>query len=499
MPERTENPSGKDEAAERPWSRGFRSLEREHDYRVEDLRGAVPPGLRGTLFRNGPGRNALGGRWFPHWFDGDGMVSAIAFTDSGIHFRNRFVRTRTYLDESRTGRIMHRGFGKMRPGGALANAFRLPANVANTSVVLHGGKLLALWEGGPPTALDPADLETLGDERFNGRVRSFCAHPRLDPATGELYAFGIDYGLRATLSPYRLDPSGTLARYPAIRLPYPVMNHDFVLTKRHMVFCLGPVVLDTRSTLLGLSSFDRALRWDPGLPTLILILARDGTGEPRWLETEPFFQFHFAGGYDDGEAVVVDVVRYDDFLTIGGALRDYHHSSWPARGMAALTRLVIDPASGTRSGRVEARPFQAGTSNEFPRLDPRRMAGPYRYVYLLGNPPGGEYGLQQRVIRVDVETGATAWHDFGPHRYPGEPVFIPCQDQGPEDEGWVVTLVFDAADGITEVVGLDAADVSGPALFTARLKHHVPFGLHGCFTPELFGPQRAGAARGVVR
>ncbi len=51
---------------------------------------------------------------------------------------------------------MHRGFGKMRPGGILANAFRPPANVSNTSVLMEGDRLLSLWEGGPPIVLDPA-------------------------------------------------------------------------------------------------------------------------------------------------------------------------------------------------------------------------------------------------------------------------------------------------------------------------------------------------------
>ena len=80
------------------------------------------------------------------------MISAVRFDDGGIHFRNRYVATDNYRDETRAGRIVNRGFGKMRPGGVLANAFRLPANVSNTSVVMDGDRLLSLWEGGPPYA-----------------------------------------------------------------------------------------------------------------------------------------------------------------------------------------------------------------------------------------------------------------------------------------------------------------------------------------------------------
>ena len=167
-----------------PWSAGFRSLEEEHDYRIEEIDGQVPASLRGTLFRNGSGRNQLGGEWFPHWFDGDGMIAALRFGDDGIRFRNRYVRTDNYRDETAARRITHRGFGKMRPGGILANAFRLPANVSNTSVMMDGERLLSLWEGGPPVAMDPATLETRGVEEFGGKVEAFSAHPKRDPETG---------------------------------------------------------------------------------------------------------------------------------------------------------------------------------------------------------------------------------------------------------------------------------------------------------------------------
>src|SRR5262249_5420849 len=99
-----------------PWSAGFRGLAEEHSYRLDDIEGVVPARLRGMLFRNGSGRNELGGRWFAHWFDGDGMIVAFRFDDQGIHFQNRYVATRNYRDETRAGRILYRGFGKMVPG-----------------------------------------------------------------------------------------------------------------------------------------------------------------------------------------------------------------------------------------------------------------------------------------------------------------------------------------------------------------------------------------------
>jgi len=114
------------------------------------------------------------------------------------------------------------------------------------------------------------------------------------------------------------------------------------------------------------------------------------------------------------------------------------------------------------------------------------VAARYRYAYIADNSPQQPIGLQQRITRVDLESDQTVSHDFAPHGYPGEPLFIPARPDGEEDDGYIVTLVFDASEGRTRIVGLDARDVAAAPLFVARLKHHVPFALHGTFTPRLF-------------
>ena len=258
------------------------------------------------------------------------------------------------------------------------------------------------------------------------------------------------------------------------------MNHDFVLTERHLVFCLGPILVQPVRMVLGLKSFDAALQWDGGRSTRVLIVPRDGGSAPRWVETGPFFQFHFANGYEESDGpLVLDLARYPDFATIGEALRSYWQSEWPCEGMAQLTRLRIDP-----DGKIGSHTFHSGVANEFPCIDPRRTGRPYRYAYIASNPEERQIGLQQRVSRVDFETGVVVSHDFSPAGYVGEPLFVPRDAAAAEDDGVVITLVYDAVTQRTSIVGLASLDLAGAPLFTARLAHHVPYPLHGTFAHD---------------
>ncbi|MFM8966888.1 MAG: carotenoid oxygenase family protein, partial [Vulcanococcus sp.] len=168
------------------WASAFRNVGVElQAVPVAPARGAIPPELEGTLYRNGPGRFERGGHWVHHPFDGDGMITALRFCGGQAELSNRFVRTEGWLAEEQADRFLYRGvFGTQKPGGPVANAFDLRLkNIANTHVVRLGDQLLALWEAAEPHALDPDSLETRGLSRLDGLLKpgeAFSAHPRFD-------------------------------------------------------------------------------------------------------------------------------------------------------------------------------------------------------------------------------------------------------------------------------------------------------------------------------
>lgn len=402
---------------------------REDDYRVDHLDGAVPPGLRGALYRIGPGRFSVGARPIEHIFDGDGMVSRFQIDDDGIGFRNRFVRTETFVQSIRTGR-MPRGFGTRRAGGALANALRFPQNMANTNLLLHGRSAYALWEGGRPHRLDPETLATFGPESFGGalkRLGAFSAHPKTDPRTGEVFNFGLDFFPRPLIRCYRLDAAGRLHSVAAVPISRLGFVHDFALTATHLVFVLGPLVIgDVLPVLTGRAPFDQALSYRPELGTEIVLVPRDG-GRPVRIEHDALFHFHVTNAYDRGDEIVVELVAHhpvDGWRGWNAHLHDYRGAPGPAFG-GTLTRLIVDPQRRTA---VAEELSDRGC--EFPQTDPRRATGAHRYTYVAeASAPGGD---PDTITTIDHRTGARSAHRCDGDGTVCEPVFAADPDSDRE-------------------------------------------------------------------
>lgn len=381
-----------------PWD----ALTSEHDYRVDDLTGAVPDGLRGVLYRIGPGRLEIGGHRLGHIFDGDGMVSRFAIDDDGIGFRNRYVRTRHFNKASQDW--IGRGIGTLRPGGLAANIFRMPANVSNTNVVAHAGGLFSLWEGGRPYRLDPETLATLGREDFDGALKllgAFSAHPKIDARTGEMFNFGIEVFPRPMIRCYRRDRSGTLTQLATFPVSRPSFCHDFAITERYLVFLVDPIVVGRPiSALLGLDSIDNCLTFNADLGTRVALIPRDG-GKARILETDALFHFHANNAYEEpGGDVVVEIVSHDPgegWLGWNQHVRDYETEDGTAFG-GRLERIRI-----TASGRVHREPLLEGLGCEFPQIDHRFETAehPATYVAAASVPAGAP----DSIVAVDHAAG----------------------------------------------------------------------------------------------
>jgi all-trans-8'-apo-beta-carotenal 15,15'-oxygenase len=483
---------------QKDWQKGYRSLLDQYDYWIDDIEGQIPAELEGTLFRNGPGLLDIHGQRVQHPFDGDGMICAIAFSQGRAHFRNRFVQTEGYLAEQAAERILYRGvFGTQKRGGWLANLFDLRLkNIANTQVLYWGGKLMALWEAAEPHRLDPQTLATLGKEYLDGVLSpgsAFAAHPRIDPACDQedgapcLVNFAIKPGLSTTITVYELNLAGKVVRQHAHAVPGFAFIHDFAITPNYCIFFQNPVTFNPIPFVLGLKGAADCIKFRPDQPTQIVVIPRHGSAPMQVLSTQSGFVFHHSNAFEQGDRLHIDSICYEFFPTIEPDA-DYREVNFSDLAPGQLFRFSLNLETKT----VERQLLESRCC-EFPFVHPRCAGRPYRYVYLgAAHAPKGNAPLQA-ILKADLETGDRQLWSAAPYGYVGEPVFVPHPatvdrewQESDQDYGWLLTLVYDAQRECSDVVILDAHTME----LTTRLhlQHHVPYGLHGSFTPQYFGP-----------
>jgi carotenoid cleavage dioxygenase-like enzyme len=431
-------------------------VERSDDHELP-VTGAIPPDLSGRLLRNGPNPAVIPtDETDYHWFSGDGMVHAIALSEGRAEgYRNRWVRTRALAAEVET----------TAPSGPTEPI----DGPANTHVIRHAGTTLALVESGFPHALSP-DLTRARVHDFDGALASpMTAHPKVDPLSGELIFFGYDVFGPPFLRYHVVDRHGVLVRTEPIEIPRATMIHDFGVTSSRMVFLDLPVLFD-----LDLAASGRSLpfRWVPEAGARVGVLPRNGGGgDIRWIGIDPVYVFHVLNAYDQGDTVVMDVIRYDRAFDTdpGGAV---------ASDLPVLARWTIDLAAG-RVGeqRLDDVPV------EFPRIDDAVAGLPHRYGYCVRLGDSTDEPTQTGLLKYDLGRDESVRFDPGPHRFPGEPVFVRAVDGRGEDEGWVLSVVYDATTDTSDLVILDATSFAGPPVATVHLPARVPFGFHGSWLP----------------
>jgi carotenoid cleavage dioxygenase len=412
-----------------------------------EVTGAIPPELDGLYLRNGSNPR---GTATSHWFFGDGMVHGVRLEKGQASwYRNRWVKTPKLEGD----------LDAMDPGVILDRT----ASAANTHVIGHAGKILCLEEGHFPWEITP-ELETVGSLDYGGKLTSaFTAHPKLCPETDELHFFG--YGPMPPFLTYHvLDAKGDLVHSAEIEVPGPTMMHDFIITRDHAIFMDLPVCFD----LSKLAEGGTPLTWDESYGARIGIVPRMGTNDDiRWFEIDPCYVFHPMNAFVDGNKVVCDVGRHEYMWR--ESMEDFAPSY--------LTRWTFDLETGAKTETQ-----LDDLSHGFPRVDDRKVGLPNRYGWAIAErDPGTETSMDDPavVVKYDLEKGGVEKHDLGAHGHPAEFVFAEASDSAGEDEGWLMGFVYDSANDSSDLVILDAQNISGDAVAKIHLPQRVPFGFHG--------------------
>jgi carotenoid cleavage dioxygenase-like enzyme len=400
--------------------------------------GRIPDELVGRLVRIGPNPETPPDPATYHWFTGDGMVHGVRLDGGRARwYRNRWVRG--------------------------------PA-VVNTHVIGVAGRTIATVEAGNPPVELTDELETVGVCDFGGTLDgSFSAHTHTDPATGELHAVTYHWSwdhIRHVV----VGPEARVRREHHVPVPDAPMVHDCAITGRYVVLYDLPVTFSMEAAAEGASL---PYRWNPDHPPRVGLLPLDGPADAvRWFDAPSCFVFHTLNAYDvtDGgrDQVVIDLVRHPRmFATL---------LNGPYEGLPSLERWTVDLDAGKVSTDV-----LDDRGQEFPRIDERLTGRPHRYGYAAAFGQGIEHGP---ALKHDLAAGTREEHHYGDGRVTLEPVFVPRSASAAEDDGWVMSYVYDATTDRSDIVILDAGDFVGEPVATVHLPVRVPFGFHGSWLPD---------------
>lgn len=466
---------------------GFAPIDHEYTLTELPVTGKIPEHLDGRYLRNGPNPIGEVDPELYHWFMGDGMVHGIRLRDGRAEwYRNRYVRGPSTL--RRLGEPVRFESNPLAGMGS------------NTNVIGHAGRFLALMEAGAANFELDGDLDTVGICDFDGTLGGgYTAHPKRDPDTGELHAVSYTFLRPGAVQYSVIGVDGKARRTVDIPVTGSPMMHDFSLTEKYVVFYDLPVTFDTGmvaemiaprwlrlparlllSAMIGRVPIPSPPRpktapgyqrlpysWNRRYPARIGVMPRAGSAESvRWFEIEPCYVFHPMNAYDDGDTVVLDVVRYPKMFDT--------NRTGPDDGAPSLDRWEVDLAAG----RVKQSRFD-DRAQEFPRIDERLVGKRHRFGYVpaVGTGLSGESTL----FKHDLANAQAFTRSFGTGKGLGEFVFEPAGPDAAEDEGVLMGFVYDAATDRSELAILDAETLDSIA--SIQLPHRVPAGFHGNWIP----------------
>ncbi|MEA5582635.1 carotenoid oxygenase family protein [Nodularia harveyana UHCC-0300] len=429
--------------------------------------GELPANLSGMFVRNGPNP-----QWSPigkyHWFDGDGMLHGLRISNGQATYCNRYIRTKGWEIENKAGKAVWSGiFEPPQPD----NPHGGYKNTANTALVWHAGQMLALNEGGAPHAIQLPDLQTIGEYTYNNQlVSAFTAHPKVDPNTGEMMFFGYSFA-----PPYLqysvVSATGEILRTVPIDLPIGVMMHDFAITENYTIFMDLPLTFNPERMQRG----EPAMMFEGDRPSRFGIVPRHGDNSNiRWFESPACYVFHTFNAYEDGDEIVLIACR----MSSTTVLKADNSATDTEADIPRLHRWRFNLTTGKlREEMLDDVPA------EFPRINETLCGQPTKYGY-AGKMAPGSLPLFDGVIKYDLKNGKSQTHEFGKGRYGGEAVFAPSIGATSEDDGWLITFVYDQNTETSELVVVNAQDVTAEPVARVIIPQRVPYGFHGTWISE---------------
>jgi len=452
--------------------------------------GKIPSDMDGAFFR-------AGYEWYyPPMFPDDAILNADGYTSAfrikggKVDYRGRWVETYRVKQMRKARRQLYGYYRNPFTDDPSVSDPQHPnlRTVANTAPVAHGGKLFALKEDGLPHQIDPNTLATIGPYDFKGKWKSqtFTAHPKLDPVSGEMIAFGYEAtGLASDdLWIYTHDRKGNITKEVRTKVPYVSVIHDMALSQKHILIPFAGYVTSLERLKAGKIHWG----WDQTKPSYIGVLPRDGEAKDmRWFKGPLRCMMHTLNAQDEKDGKLTLYASFWDgnffpfFPPVDGSPWD------PKLARAFIRKLTFDLNSRKDTWTEEI--LWPNQVSDLGKVDPRVLSLPTRYLYTsFGDPdrpfdrarigagapaqPTNSYG------RFDLATGKLDKYFAGTTHSLQELSFVQRKG-GTEGDGYIVGVADNLAENRSELVIADAQHLADGDIARVLLPFKLSPQVHG--------------------
>lgn len=461
-----------------PYAKGFTSLNQENQQLKLKVKGRLPMWLKGALLRTAPGQFETHTQALKHWFDGFAMLHKFSIEKGEVIYQNRFLHSNTYKKSLRKKKLAHTQFGT----DPCHNIFRHFFNVffngegtdnANVSINKLGKEFIALTETPMPVVFDFDDLSTRETHHFKDKIEGqlSTAHPHIG-RNQTMYNYLLNMGSTSYYQIITYAP-GSKERRLLAKLPAegdPAYMHTFAMTENYVILTEFPVFFSPLALKFKRKPILEQFQWRPEKGLRFHIIDRRSGKLIKTLKADPYFGFHHVNAFEQEGQIVCDLITYEGI----DMLKDLYLERVKNKG-AEITGLFRRFYLEMDKEKVfHEQLFDIPV--ELPRINYRYNTQDYQTVYCGATRIPGNF--IDSLVKLDVKNRSEKWW-VEKDTYPGEPVFVAKPGVNKEDQGAILSVVFDAKRGNSFLLVLDAA--SFEEIARAEVPHHIPFGFHGQF------------------
>lgn len=497
------------------WKSYFESdLEEFHDLPLTWVNesGTIPTWVDGTYVRNGPGRIKFKStrRVLGSWLDGFAKLHSFKFKGNRVLFSGKFLEVPNYLESVKRGELVPQltlnEFADPKEEWTFMEKMKISYKMMmgtgfdnNNPALWRIGKsdkekgiYMAVTDSVPATQFKIDTLDTVGllkPSRWPVTTTT-CAHWMREPGTDNSINVFMKIGMTG---PYyevlRFRPEHTYQNAEKVASFKPKISsymHSFSITENHVIFFFYPVQVSITKMWTHNYHVMQCLEKVENEGTAIYVVNLK-TGAVTEREAPYTYSIHHANAFEkNADEIVVDLIKnsfegFHDYPKLSNMLNPPAVINASEPNGWELNRYVISLSSEEvkKYAPKDKKPEDRYLNHfDFPTINENYRGKKYCIVY-----GWSAYGYSRMVLvkrnlcRPDL---SRSWAIE--NHYSSEMFFVPNPEGKSEDDGILITIVFDGPKEQSYLLIFDAKTFQ--EINRAYLPHNIPWSAHGMYFPE---------------